>query len=861
MAILEILMKCLAEPLAKFLLKKYLGEPGSGIGGGLFAIAGSRLKRLEDQREAQRQFEGLADKIVKRIEPLFEQAASRRDVNTEAVARQLAQTLDGHIDAEFFVKHDLHPVKLEEALREACPLPSGHYSANETDLYDRALRETVRYVVELASNLPAFSERSAAQQLQRISHMSGTLDTTLETVQRIERALAPLDQGDEQARYEADYRQSVVRNLNYLELFGADIPADARRQMLSVAYITLSLETSARDKSKGELLPANRLFDRLTPDHSALLIRGEAGSGKTTLLRWASITAARLPSTGEAMLELTKRRLRASSGAELVEALRREFPEGSGSLDVDPRTEARRVWHWRIPFLIPLRSCSGGRLPKPGEFPDFISRELDEPPQGWVASVLKDERAIILIDGVDEVPKHYRESALKNQIRALVKAYPGNYFVITTRPAAVPEGWLDDLGFHEATINEMTDPDRRAFIDQWHEAVGQELRARGMDDGDLSKARDELKEALPENPPISRLAANPLLCAMVCALHRGRERKLPESQSELCEALCHMLLHRRERESGLDLSEFPECYRSLAYEQKRAIVQELACWMVDEGMSAMPIDPADEMIAKTLRTFPDHRNSSPLVVRENLVERSGMIRQASRETIDFIHNTFRDFLAAERFAQQRHVKKLADRALDPGWQPIILFAAGTRDPDFASELIRAVLSKRKTHGADNEMQYAILALRCRAAALRVGPDLDDELTPLAKKLLPPATIAAAEAVAEAGDEVVPLLRAGHHLNARQTVASIRALRLIGTPAAKRALEGFRGDRRQGVVRELSQAINPLLIGAHLELVREGQCLSEGVAALVTDLQPLAALNNLQSLDLSGTKVADLQPLA
>ena len=63
------------------------------------------------------------------------------------------------------------------------------------------------------------------------------------------------------------------------------------------------------------------------------------------------------------------------------------------------------------------------------------------------------------------------------------------------------------------------------------------------------KLADELKEKLAENPTINRLATNPLMCAMICALHLQRREKLWESQSELVEALRHTLLHRR----GLDI--------------------------------------------------------------------------------------------------------------------------------------------------------------------------------------------------------------------------------------------------------------------------------------------------------------------
>lgn len=92
---------------------------------------------------------------------------------------------------------------------------------------------------------------------------------------------------------------------------------------------------------------------------------------------------------------------------------------------------------------------------------------------------------------------------------------------------------------------------------KWHEAVAKELARRGKPATDLMRTAEDLVEKLRDNPAVSRLATNPLLCAMICALHRDRHQKLPEGQSELCETLCFMLLHRRERESGLDWEKFP----------------------------------------------------------------------------------------------------------------------------------------------------------------------------------------------------------------------------------------------------------------------------------------------------------------
>jgi len=859
--LLGLLLKLLAEPLGKILLKAYLGETGEAIGGGLLEVARGKLKDHADQREAQRQFQGIADQIVKRVLPLFEQGSRQGEIHIESVAGELANTLEARISAEFFLTHDLDPPKLTDAFRAARPLPQGQFSAAEEALYDRALVETVRYLCQTAARLPRFQEALAARSLQQLRHIDKDVEETLESVGRIESLVRSLGGGEQSQRYEADYRQAVVRNLDYVELFGADISPEAKRHSLSVAYISLSLAaTLPGRRAELQTLPAEDVVRSLGPDAGRLLIRGEAGSGKSTLLRWVALHAADPDSS--------------ASGAgvsPLYEDFRRRGRRRAARMrDLgEPAEHADLADDWRrcVPFLIRIRDCPGGRLPKPQDFPDSVAKEIGGPPPEWVLSVLDDDRALILIDGIDEVPHKYRESVVRKDIAALVGAYPRNYFVISTRPA-VPDNWLADLDFREAAINPMSDVDKGRFIDKWHAAVGRELERQGRGDAKLAALAEQLKTMLDGNPSLSRLAANPLLCAMICALHRDRSQKLPESQAELCEALCHMLLHRREYESGLDISEFPEPYRKLSYEQKRALVQELAHYMVRNGETVVEREQADNIIAGTLEHFPGHSGSDAEAVCACLVERSGVIREARPGAIDFIHNTIRDFLAADRFVEDRDYGCLVKHMRDDAWRPVILFAVGTRTRGFASELLGRMLgeSSKAPKGAAGAAaarggQVAPLAIQCRAVALHLDPTLEQRLAALADELLPPDKMSTAEAVAACGDSVVPMLRYRARLNARQAAASVRALRLIGTRAAREALKGYGGDRRRTVVDELAQAIDPLQIEIYREQVCRGERLPAGIGPQVRDLSPLAGLANLKQLDLRNTSVSDIGPLA
>lgn len=180
--------------------------------------------------------------------------------------------------------------------------------------------------------------------------------------------------------------------------------------------------------------------------------------------------------------------------------------------------------------------------------PAMLAKELPDPPQNWVDSVLTSGRALVFVDGVDEVPLRFRHN-LARELEAIVGAYPKNAYFVSTRPGAVERRWLANLDFLEARIEPMSIADQESLIDEWHDAVDVELAALRRRPENLKDLARELKRQLSETPALSKLAVVPRLCAMICALHRERNQKLPETQTQICEDLCRMLLHRRERET------------------------------------------------------------------------------------------------------------------------------------------------------------------------------------------------------------------------------------------------------------------------------------------------------------------------
>ena len=212
--------------------------------------------------------------------------------------------------------------------------------------------------------------------------------------------------------------------------------------------------------------------------------------------------------------------------------------------------------------------------------------------------------------------------------------------------------------------------------------------------------------------------------------------------------------------------------------------------------------------------------------------------------------------------------------MEASWQPVLLFAAASRAPRFATRLVEELLgpeeatskpSTSHTKGAASDdptmRTRKLLALQCRAVAVRFDPALNQRLDRTMKEMFPPQNMEDAEALAGLSDAVVPFLKHKVGLDAQAAAASVRTLRLIGSPFARRYLEAYTDDERYEVVVELAQAFNPLKLKQVQQILRAGKSLDLAIATQVTDLTPLAEFTTVQSLNLARTGVTDLSPLA
>ena len=896
MALKEVVMFKLTGLITKWVAGKVLPD---GLAGAGEDIANELIKSGMDAAEARARgtrAQQAAKAITGVVESRVEEFGGE-DVNAEAVTDALARAFDAAFKSSVLFEHDLDAGRLREAIRG--PGSPVGFSERETAMYEASLAALAEAMVAQAPALPGYTSVRDGELLKRTGRTEQVTHEALTEIKNVRKAVVdgPAKEAD---AFRERYAMAVVEQLDEMDLFGVDLPKESKQYGLTAAYISLSLE-SGPDGAQGGALSAGLLLGQATSRR--LLIEGEAGCGKSTLMKWMAIncTCAVFERNGaeargmlvdrEACDHWYERTGHGVAGCQMqYSRITPEFERVTFQARFG-REDTPTPWAWRTPFLVRLKDCKNGKLPAIESFVDSTAIIHREKPKKWVEGVLRNGLGLVMLDGIDEVPPKHRD-ALHTQIRALVNEYPESMFVLTTRP--LTEGappWIEELGFTRASVSPMSAADREACIDKWHDAVAAELDLLGRGGADLGPTREKLKAALRDAPEIARLATNPLLCAMICALHRSRSR-LPESLAELLSALCEMLLYRRERETpGFSHEEFDPAYVGLTYEQRRNIVSHLAKYMIVEGESALPRAMVVRKVGEALESIRDRSKSDAEAVVRGLVERSGMLREKTPDMIDFIHNTFKEYLAARLFLAEHAVNQLAEHADRESWGNVIVFAAASAvdSPAFSNDLLKKLLPRESKAGAEARKRlkakpasgsaearaYArsVMAVRVAAAiSTKPLPELRQRVERVRKQLFPPRSPSAAAGLASAGNAVLGYVKKAPKLTVAQRCMCVRTLRLIGTKEAHERLLEYRDEIDEAVIAELVESIDPLLIPRVVEMITETEesrknapgkrqllrstVLSYRIINRIQDLSALRGHAELRELNLASTNVGD-----
>ncbi|MFI5689388.1 NACHT domain-containing protein [Streptomyces sp. NPDC051636] len=738
-------VKLASSVITPLVRKLFTAEgPGAGLVDKPVRLSGLVSFKGEKKTLTYDDLRKLADELVQRAMTGGEPPVPAEQV--EAVQVAVAQTLRALGDLDMT---DVQAVELgHEALaRRLRGTPEGRtftcvLSYDASLFYERLLDTACLHILHFFTQRSTFVARTLVEQTRRQASLIAKVDELI--------ARTPPTGGTDTA-FEQRYLAYIATRHSKLTIYGIDLVNSPDRWPLDAAYLSLQALGPAEDAeatgpdgpriaSAATALPA----DQALAEHDRVLLRGVAGSGKTTLVQWLAVTAAR----GE---------------------------RGD-----------------RIPFVLPLRTL----VRRPGGLaaPDAFLAGVRVPfhaaqPDGWADRVLVARRGLLLVDGVDEVPERERERT-RRWLRELLEVYPGNQWLVTSRPSAVREDWLTADGFTELALTPMSRDDVAAFVARWHTAARADAPETEPDR--LDGYERTLLDAVQTKPDLGRLATNPLMCGLICALHRDRRGYLPHGRQELYDAALSMLLARRDeerdmfpgddRDGGIHLSELPQIQ----------LLQRLAYWLIRNNQSEMDRERAERIIADVLPSLPAAAaQGDARRILNHLLVRSGLLREPAAGTVEFVHRTFQDYLGAKAAVEDGDFGLLVRGAVDEQWADVVRMAVAHARPRERAELLGELTeSAKRLEGAEGT-RVRLLALASLEHATQLDPGVRAAVEQNAAALIPPRTTDEARAVASAGPLALELLPGPEGLSDEEARAVVITASLIGTEAAVPVLARFR----------------------------------------------------------------------
>jgi energy-coupling factor transporter ATP-binding protein EcfA2 len=379
---------------------------------------------------------------------------------------------------------------------------------------------------------------------------------------------------------EKRHRTALLAEYGELELRGLQMSARVY-QSLNVVYVPLYLKDESRQAeviqaaAGVEILGDSRLsVPEVLTRHERVVIVGAPGSGKTTLVAHLATEAA-------------MERLHKSVGA-------------------------KRRW---VPFVVRVHSLGERQVIDEQTIADAIPRcDID-----LVRDVLRDGRALVLVDGLDEATGGIAN--LLPSLQAFAAAYPASRIVATTRPSGPEAAHVEVPGFASTTLLPMTRDEVYQFIDKWCLAAElsiQKDQARAEDEA--HRAAEDLKSRVKTSRPVERLAQTPLMCSVLCIVHRFLGQRIPERRAALYEACTNVLLYEWDRTKFKDGSFIGK----LDAHHKRFLLSGLAKWMHERHEAEVSASDVIEQFAGRLPEIDRSPDEAAAIVRE-IQYRSGIL--------------------------------------------------------------------------------------------------------------------------------------------------------------------------------------------------------------------------------------------
>lgn len=309
----------------------------------------------------------------------------------------------------------------------------------------------------------------------------------------------------------------------------------------------------------------------------------------------------------------------------------------------------------------------------------------------------KEERWLILIDGLDEIISMEKRADILGKIARFAGSYLRCRIVITCRPFA----YQDELkAFSRLELVEFDNKQKRELIENWF-PLSHSQRAH------------RILKLMEDNKNIDTLAQNPLMLTIMVLLYASNHHLIPQP-SVIFKRMAEVMLTGWEACKKIDAG-FPP-------DQKEFILRKLSLRSHRLHRQTMTESEILEEIHRHASAISipeeDHR-----VFLEEICQRNGLLRTISKDSYEFSHLAFQEYFTALELSG--HVDRLTPiipHLFTSWWEnPILLFMGTSRNP--------AYLVQRIQQEVPEDIFFSNLMLRgkCIAEVDSFDPPLKDEI--------------------------------------------------------------------------------------------------------------------------------------
>ncbi len=314
-----------------------------------------------------------------------------------------------------------------------------------------------------------------------------------------------------------------------------------------------------------------------------------------------------------------------------------------------------------VPFFITLKDFAEAGN-KPGLFA-YLSKYFENQNQEDFQQILKQGKALICLDGLDEVLQKDSQRVIK-EIYTFSVNFPHNLYVMTCRIAAQEYTFEQ---FTEVEIANFSLQQITTFANNWFK--NKEIKA------------ETFLELLDKDEPIKELVSSPLLLTLLC-ISFEELGDFPANRKELYEEGLDTLLKKWDAKRGIQRD---KVYKPLSVAKKEDLLSKIAWNSFATGEYFLKQDKVKRYISEYIRNLPgaslddeELQGDSGIVLR-NIEAQHGLLVERAKNIYSFSHLTFQEYFAAReiivvRQSAEESLQELVNHIFEKRWSEVFLLA-------------------------------------------------------------------------------------------------------------------------------------------------------------------------------------------